>query len=724
MIRPLTLALMLTLTSPARAEEPPEAPESTASSAEVAPPPPAPEKASPAVRALAPAAGPTETVVRAAPESAVTPREDQAAAASVVLPDESPRAYDDLGSLLAQVPGVNVVRTGSLGKSATITLRGSNPDQVRVYVDGVPLNIAAGGGVDISMLPIGDVERVEVYRGSSPLPFGESALGGIISITTRTPGQARATARTGTGSFGTMFGDVSGGGRVGRLRLYVGLHGCYAQGDFSYLNDNGTVFNPADDVVMPRRNNDVQQGDGVVRGALTLSGRRVLTLGLIGFARDEGVQGAGGFPTTRGRFRTTRGFGYLRYESRDDLGPGGRLSAQLFASVQRDRLDDATDEAGLGSGSLTRNTTDTFGANVHGARPFGDWARGAFVLEARHERYQPVNELGAVPVGIPARRTAGVAGAEIDLRWRRLDLDFIPSARLEAMQDFVSRRDEVGTPIEGLAAVSRLSPVLRAALVKAVIDTQTVKAAVKANVGRYARVPSFIELYGNGTPRVLGNDDLMPERGTNADLAFWIDRVGETVDLGSRTTLFGALVDDLIQWQYASWGQARASNLARARIAGIEQELRVSFGRWSRLVGQATYLDARDASNNTASNGKQIPFHARYRGYLRPELAHVPLPAGLQLGAYADAELRMGAYSDPANLEDMQTRLLLGCGVSVTWARARLRATASAANLTGTRVEDVTGWSLPGRSVFFALAYAPIGGGEIGSAVFNPRYGQ
>ena len=105
------------------------------------------------------------------------------------------------------------------------------------------------------------------------------------------------------------------------------------------------------------------------------------------------------------------------------------------------------------------------------------------MLEARHERYQPVNELGAVPVGIPARRTAGVAGAEIDLRWRRLDFDLIPSARLEAMQDFVSRRDEVGTPIEGLSAVSRLSPVLRVALVKNVVDAQTLKAAVKANVG-------------------------------------------------------------------------------------------------------------------------------------------------------------------------------------------------------------------------------------------------
>jgi len=604
-------------------------------------------------------------------------------------------------------------------------LRGSNPDQVRVFVDGVPLNIAAGGGVDISTLPIGDVERVEVYRGSSPLAFGQSAMGGIVSITTRTPGEARAGARTGTGSFGTMFGDVSGGGRAGRLRLYVGLHGIYAQGDFPYLNDNGTAFNPNDDTMMPRQNNDVQQGDGVVRAALTLAGRRVLSLGLIAFAREEGLPAPGGFPTLRARFRTLRGLAYLRYESRDDLGPGGRLSAQLFASVERDRLNDATDEAGLGGPALTRNTIEAFGANAHAARPVSDWARAAAVLEGRFERFQPVNELAAVPVGVPAQRLAGVAGAEIDLRWRRLDVDLIPSARVEAMQDVVSRRDAAGVPIQGTPGVFRLAPVLRMAVIRPLLDRSGMKAVIKANAGRYVRVPSFFELYGDGTPYLLGNDELIPEQGTNADVGLWIDRLGERVGLGSRTTAFGARVADLIQWDYASWGQGRARNVARARILGVEQELRLSLGRWGRLVGQATVLDARDTSNDTTSNGKQLPFHARYRGYLRPELVRIPLPAGLEIGAFADADLRMQSYSDPANLVDMRTRLLLGCGVTVAWPQAGLRATASAANLTGTRAEDVATWSLPGRSVFLALAYAPIGGdGGAGSAAFNPRYGQ
>ena len=137
----------------------------------------------------------SETVVRARPEPAETPREDRAAAASVVIPGNDPRTLDDLGSLLLEVPGVTVVRTGSIGTYSTLALRGANPDEVRIYLDGVPLNIAAGGAVDVSTLPLGDVERVEVYRGTTPLAFGESALGGIVSITTRT--RARAEPRRG-----------------------------------------------------------------------------------------------------------------------------------------------------------------------------------------------------------------------------------------------------------------------------------------------------------------------------------------------------------------------------------------------------------------------------------------------------------------------------------------------------------------------------------------------
>jgi outer membrane cobalamin receptor len=283
-----------------------------------------------------------------------------------------------------------------------------------------------------------------------------------------------------------------------------------------------------------------------------------------------------------------------------------------------------------------------------------------------------------------------------------------------------------GAPIAGTPAVFRWSPILRAGLVRPVVERPALKAVLKANVGRYVRAPSFVELYGNGTRMVLGNDDLVPEHGTNGDLGLWIDGGGDRVGVVSRTTAFAARVDDLIQWQYSSFGgQARAFNVAGARVLGVEQELRLTLGRHVGVVGQATYLDARDRSANTAAYDNQLPFHPRYRGYLRPELGRVPLPAGLELAAYADAELRAHDFEDPANIVDLHTRLLLGCGVTIAVPRARLRATASAVNLAGTQRVDITNWSLPGRAVFFAVAYAPIGdGAPSGSAIFDPRYGQ
>jgi len=640
-----------------------------------------------------------ETVVVARPVPATTPREDPAAAASVVVPDASPRAIDDLGSLLLEVPGVTVTRTGSLGSFSTLTLRGANPDEVRMYLDGVPLNIAAGGAVDLSTLPLGDVERVEVYRGTTPLAFAESALGGVVSITTRTPGTTRSAARAGVGSFGTTFGDLSGGGRLGRVRLYGGVHAFSALGDYRYNNDMGTPLNPGDDIWGPRGNNDVLQGDGVVRAALTLAGRRTLGLTLLGVGREQGLPGPGSKPTQFVRFSTARALGVLRYESRDDLGPGGRLSAEVFGSEQRDRLFDERDELGLGGPVRRRDATGGQGVGAHASRPFTDWLRAAMVLEGRRETYRPEDELAAIPVGLPARRLVGVAGGEIDVRWPWLDLDIIPSVRAELTRDLVSSRSLVGVP-ELNAPIDRLLPVWRVGVVRPL----GAWGAIKANLGRYGRIPSFLELYGNSTGRLLGNPDLEPERGTNADLGLWIDRRGEHVMVSSRSTLFGSRVDDLIQWQSSSWGQARAGNIARARVWGAEQELRLEPGRWFRLVGQATYLVATDASDNVSRRGKQVPFHPRYRGYLRPEV-RMPLPGEWSLAVYADGDLRGQTYADPTNMQPFGTRLLLGAGVTAASVGGRLRVTASAANLTGSRIEDFGDWSLPGRSIYLSLAY-------------------
>ncbi|HXJ20251.1 MAG TPA: TonB-dependent receptor [Polyangia bacterium] len=643
---------------------------------------------------------PLQTTVTAPVPAAMLPREDRSASASVVLTSESPRAYDDLGSLLLQVPGVTVTRTGSSQAFASLTLRGSNPDQVSIYVDGVPLDIAEGGGVDISTLPLGDVERVEVYRGTTPLAFGETALGGIISITTRTPGVPRATARAGVGSFGTAFGDLSGSERLGRLRVYFGAHGYSSKGDYP-LQFYGANYDPGSFVDTVRQNNDTLEGNGVLRAELTLSGRRTLGLSVIGFARDEGLPGTTNNQSLHARFHTARGLGVLRYDSRDDLGPGGRLSAEAFVSFQRDRLLDPDAEVQKNPDFLFHEITLSIGTTVHATRALSDWGRAAGILGARRETYTPDDETNAALSGIPARRLIGVAGAELAVFLHRMDLEVVPSVRLEAMQDTVTGLNTNGQPNPAGPAIARLLPSYRLGLVRPLSPVAT----LKANLGEYHHAPSFLELYGDGTQRLLGNPSLVPESGTNADVALWIDRPGPRVATSSRTTLFGALAGDLIYWQLTTGGPSRAENLSSAHVYGVEQELQLALGRHARVVAQGTYLVARDESDVPANHGKQIPHHPRLSAYLRPEMVALDLPAGLQLGAYADASVLAGAYDDAPNVRSVPAEVLLGAGTSLSRPRSRLRVTVSALNLTGLSTWNVGALPLPGRTVFVSLAY-------------------
>jgi iron complex outermembrane receptor protein len=642
-----------------------------------------------------------ETVVVPVPE-APAPREDRAASGSVVLPADSPRAYDDLGTLLMEVPGVTTTRTGALGSLTLVSLRGSNPDQVRIFVDGVPLNLAEGGAVDVSTLPLGDVERVEVYRGQSPLAFGESALGGIIAITTRTPGTPSLRARAGTGSFGAYFGDASAGGHLGRLRLYLGAHALRSLGDYPYYSDNGTPLNPADDGTATRTNNDLRQADGTLRAALDLPGRRALSLGVIGFARDHGLAGPHVAQTHFVRFRTARALAGLRYESRDDLGEGGRLSAQLYASWTRDHY---TDPGELSAGMWdTRDTTQAAGAVVTASRPLATWLRLAAVTEGRVETFLPENLADAMPVGDEARRLVGVGGLEATLRWPWANLEVIPSARAEAINDVVTGRDPLlltNRPAD--PPLSRLLPVLRLAVLRPL--GQHVE--LKANVGRYGRAPSFFELFA-GSGRFQGNPGLVPEHGTNADLTLAVDvDVAQHLKLTSRTAAFGARVEDLIEWEHDLYGHARPENVGAARILGVEQELRAALGAWARLCVQGTVLQALDRSGIPALDGKQLPYRPRWQGYARPEVVRLPWPRSrsIDVGAFVDGAVAGGVFDDRANLIPLPTRLMMGAGVSVERPRWGLRAVLSAQNLTDTPNWDVSYWPIPGRTLFFALGW-------------------
>ncbi len=639
-----------------------------------------------------------ETIVTAPPAAGETAREDRAAASSVISRDRTPRAAESVPQLLSEQAGATVTRLGGLGSTATLSLRGSTANQVLVYLDGVPLNSATGGGVDLGAIPLGDIERIEIYRGMSPIGFGASAIGGVVSLTTAVAKDKRAELEVGGGSFGTYYGSIREAGTRGRLHLQVGVHALTSQGDFPYLDTRGTNRNPADDLAARRRNNDLHQIDGMVSAAVDLPGDRRVRAELMLFERTQGLPGQSTLANPDARLGTSRTTGLLTYESSDDLGPGGRLRATAYGNTLWSHFADP--HARINAiRTDARDLTYTTGGTVDWRRVARHWLTFAGVLDGRYDRFVPSDALSPTLSGSPGTRLFGAAGLEADVWAQPLRLDVITSLRLEGVHETTSGRDTFYAFQATSAPVDHVLPIARLALVEALAPWLS----LRANGGRYARMPSLIELYGN-TGYLLGNTSLRPESGLNTDVGPVVSWRGKNTQVFWSTAVFASWVSDLIAYQIGG-GRARAENIGSARLLGIESSANLVLGSHARVVVAATFTDARDTTARETYNGRQLPLQPRYRLYARPECRAIAFSPSLALGLYADLDATAGDYLDPANSVGVPGRLLVGAGLYASLPGGfGLRA--SGRNLADSAIHDLANYPLPGRELYLSLAWS------------------
>ena len=105
-----------------------------------------------------------------------------------------------LPEVLNDVPGLNVVQTGSPGGTTSVFIRGANSNHTKVLIDGIDVSDPSSpdGSFDFSQILASDIARVEVLRGPQSGLYGSDAIGGVIDIITKTgsgPPQFRGSAR-------------------------------------------------------------------------------------------------------------------------------------------------------------------------------------------------------------------------------------------------------------------------------------------------------------------------------------------------------------------------------------------------------------------------------------------------------------------------------------------------------------------------------------------------
>jgi vitamin B12 transporter len=164
-----------------------------------------------------------------------TPAEQVGASVTIVEGDEfETRHYPTVDDALRQVPGVEIRRSGSLGKTTSISIRGANPNQVQVLVDGVRFKSPTLGSAELADVAPDMIERIEVIRGAQSTIYGADAIGGVVHIITkRGSGPPTAYASQEVGNYDTLRSraGVSGGRR--EFDYALGFYHLESNGQFT-----------------------------------------------------------------------------------------------------------------------------------------------------------------------------------------------------------------------------------------------------------------------------------------------------------------------------------------------------------------------------------------------------------------------------------------------------------------------------------------------------------
>jgi vitamin B12 transporter len=127
-------------------------------------------------------------------------------AVSVITRDQIEKsAGKDLAQLLTEQTGIVV--SGSFsnpGKDKSIFLRGASSNYTLVLLDGIPLNdpSGTGGTFDIRLIPLEQIERIEILKGSQSTLYGSNAIAGVINVISRKP-KSEQTTGNGLISYGS-----------------------------------------------------------------------------------------------------------------------------------------------------------------------------------------------------------------------------------------------------------------------------------------------------------------------------------------------------------------------------------------------------------------------------------------------------------------------------------------------------------------------------------------
>ena len=643
------------------------------------------------------------------------------------------RSSADMGQVLARTQGISVRRTGALGSDARLALNGLTDEQVRIYVDGVPLELG-GYPFGIANVPLELVSRVEIHRGVVPLRLGADAAGGAIELVSHEPARGtHGTASYQVGSFDTHRLVGTARHRHGPSGLFLRAEGSYDAAENDYpitvlLEDARGGRRPR----RVRRNNDAYRAGfaSLEAGYVRRPWAKRLTLrGYFGDLHKE-IPSDPLMQVPYGEVQTSRraGGALLRFESQPLR--GFTLQTTFSYSDRRNVLVDVASCAYDWLGNCVFDRSPARGERF--SRPYDAppdrqhmRTRTALARVVLAYRISEAQELRIATVPTYVRRTGEDRAIEPP------DVD--PLSGQRELLTVVSGLEHALSALDGrLENLLFAKHYLMSSHAEDILPSSTLgrfdRRHQRAGAGnglrfRFAepffaklayewatRLPSPDQLYGDGA-LLSKNLTLRPETAHNFNvegvLRLATPRAGE---FRAHAAGFARLLSDLLV-PLVRADALQVDNVDRARSLGVEGSAAwVSPHAWFELEANATYQDYRNRSRRgeyAAWSGDRIP----YRPYLfangvatlfARELLARPDELSFSFRTSYVREYLLGWESANPGGTRLSVPHQLLYGLSATLLLVRGKRTISSSlevhNLTDRRVYDFYGAQLPGRA--------------------------
>ncbi len=553
----------------------------------------------------------------------------------------------DLTRALERSPGVTLTRNGGVGGFTGVRLRGADAEQLLVIVDGVRVaDVAApAGGFDFGNLLSGNVDRIELLRGSNSVIWGSQAIGGVLAVTTRAWDGLTASAEYGAQD--SVFATAALGSKIGSLDL--DLYGSF--------HDSGGISAAASGT----------EADGFRQWQFGGKAHVELTgsLALVASGRfADGRLDIDGYPPPDYSFADTAEYQTTREASGrvglEYSGDALELKAGFALSDTHRELFDP------GFGPLSYYTTDgrSERAELLGRLRIGDAVRLDFGAD---------REWSSFLAGASGKASLTSGHALLSFDHDRLSL--AGGVRIDDHSSFGS------DATLGANFTYRLPEDWR----------------IRGSYGEGFKAPTLFQLLSD-----YGNSALVPERSRSYDIG--IEKGDRNARFHAALSLFRRDSRDLIDFVScfevttgicANRPYGTYDNLGRARAEGFELEVDGRPVDSLQFHAAYSYVKAFNRTPGHANQGKALARRPRHAMTLAADLT-TPLH-DLALGA--DLRVVGSSFDDAGNFTRLDSYALVTLRASLPLGE-RFELYGRIENLTGERYETAAGYGTPGRSAY------------------------